>query len=173
MKNIFIYRHWFILSFCIFSMMHVAVGAQPLPKPKGPVIVTISGQISHQNAGDSVEFDAEMLDALPVTQFATTSPWHTAPATFEGPSLSHVLKAAGAKGKVLRLIAFDKYEIKVPFSDAAEFGPVLARRMDGQVLTIRQKGPLLMMYPFDQSPQLKNDTYYARSIWQLQKIVVE
>ena len=173
MKNIFIYRHWFILSFCTLSMMSVGLGAQALPKPKGPVILSLGGQISHRNAGDFAEFDAEMLDALPVTQFATTSPWHTAPTTFAGPSLSHVLKAVGAKGKVLRLIAIDKYEIKVPLSDAAEFGPVLARRMDGQLLTIRQKGPLLMMYPFDRIPQLKSDTYYARSIWQLQKIVVE
>lgn len=174
MENIFISRHCSIfLSLFPLCMMSVGAGAQALPLPKGPVILSIGGQISHRNVGDFAEFDADMLDALPVTQFVTTSPWHTAPATFAGPALSSVLQVVGAKGKVLRLIAIDKYQIKVPYSDATEFAPVLARRVDGQALTIRQKGPLLLMYPFDRHPQLKNDNYYARSIWQLHKIVVE
>lgn len=163
----------FFLSLFFISMLSAEVGAQTLPKPKGPVILTVGGQISQRNAGDNAEFDAEMLDALPLTQFATASPWHANPVTYAGPSLKSILNAVGAQGKVLRMIAMNKYETTVPFDDAAELGPVLARRADGKELTIRQKGPLLMIYPFDSKPKLKSDIYYSRSIWQLQKIVVE
>ena len=71
------------------------------------------------------------------------------------------------------MIAMNDYEVKVPVDDAARFGPVLARRADGQALTVRQKGPLFMIYPFDSKPILKSDIYYSRSIWQLKRIVVE
>lgn len=170
----------YLLVICRFSLplffagtLSAGLGAQTLPKPKGPVILTVAGQISQRNAGDNAEFDAEMLDALPVAQFSTTSPWHAIPVIYAGPSLKSVLNAVGAQGKVLRMIAMNKYETTVPFDDAAEFGPVLARRADGNELMVRSKGPLLMIYPFDSKPKLKSDIYYSRSIWQLQKIVVE
>jgi hypothetical protein len=71
------------------------------------------------------------------------------------------------------MIAMDKYEVSVPFDDAARFLPLLARRADETELKIRTQGPVFMIYPFDTQPLLKSDTYYGRSIWQLQRIVVE
>ena len=161
------------LSVVLLAALTGVAGAQSLAKPKGLVILSISGNISQHNAGDVAEFDAAMLDAMTVTQFSTTTPWHKNSVAFAGPSLQSVLTAVGAKGKVLRMQALNDYEIKVPFDDAAEFTPVLARMADGVALTIRTKGPLFMIYPFDSKPKLKNDTYYSRSIWQLRKIVVE
>ena len=163
----------FFLSLVFMGMLSTGSLAQTLPKPKGPVILTVGGHISQRNAGDYAEFDAVMLDSMEVTQLTTASPWHAQPVTFTGPSLSKILNAVGAQGKVLKMTAMNKYETSVPFDDAVDFGPVLARRANGNELTIRQKGPLFMIYPFDKMPQLKSDTYYTRSIWQLQKIVVE
>jgi hypothetical protein len=168
---------WMVYRFflCLFSMSVLTFGAQAqmLSKPTGPVVLTVGGNISQRNAGNFAEFDAEMLDNLPVTEFSTTSPWHNTSVIYSGPSLSAVLQAVGAQGKVLNLMALNKYEIQVPFNDAADFSPILARRANGKGLVIRTKGPLLMIYPFDSKPQLKNDVYYSRSIWQLQRIMVE
>lgn len=147
--------------------------AQTLAKPVGPVVLTVTGLITQRNAGDAAEFDAAMLDALPKSEFTTSSPWHKMPAKFSGPALKTVLDAVGAQGKTLKMVALDKYEITVPVEDAYTRQPVLTRRIDDQLLTVRTKGPLFMMYPFDSSPQLKNDTFYSRSIWQLRRIVVE
>ncbi len=166
-----VFRYFLLLVF--MGMLSMGSWAQTLPKPKGPVILTVGGQISQRNTGDYAEFDAEMLDAMAATQLTTASPWHAQAVTFTGPSLSKVLNAVGAQGTVLKMTAMNKYETSVPFGDAADFGPVLARRANGNELTVRQKGPLFMIYPFDKMPQLKSDTYYTRSIWQLQKIMVE
>ena len=144
-----------------------------LTKPKRPVVLTICGKISVRNAGECSEFDSASLGALPMSNILTASPWHKKPASFSGPALKTVLSAVGAHGSTLKMIALDKYEITVPVQDANQFLPVLAQRIDGKELTVRSKGPLLMIYPFDTEPKLRNDTYYTRSIWQLQRIVVE
>jgi hypothetical protein len=147
--------------------------AQALPKPKGPVLLTISGLISQHNAGDAAAFDAEMLRALPGALIVTKTPWHAAPARFAGPSLKTLLAAVGAKGKALRLAALDRYEVSIPMEDIDLYAPVLALRMDDQELKIRSRGPLLLMYPFDSYPAIDTDVYYERSVWQLLHIVVE
>ena len=161
-----------LLSIFIASLVHTAA-AQTLRKPSGPVLLTVSGLISQRNAGDSAQFDAAMLNALAPSQLVTKTPWHTAAARFSGPSLKTLLSAVGAKGKGLRLTAQDRYEVSVPLEDVESFGPVLALRMDGKELTIRSRGPVLLMYPFDSYPQIDTDVYYGRSVWQLLSIAVE
>jgi hypothetical protein len=75
-----------------FSSLMAAVQAQGLPKPTGPVLLTVTGRISQRNAGDAAEFDAAMLNALAASQIVTRTPWHNTPAQFSGPSLkTHLL----------------------------------------------------------------------------------
>jgi hypothetical protein len=57
--------------------------------------------------------------------------------------------------------------------DASKYGVILARQMDGKTMSIRDKGPLFVMYPFDQLPELKTSVYFSRCIWQLHAISVE
>jgi hypothetical protein len=102
-----------------------------------------------------------------VAQLTTSTPWNKKLVTFAGPTLKTVLAAVGAHGTVLRMTAMEKYEVSVPFDDAARFMPLLARRAGGQALKIRSQGPLFIVYPFDALPALKNDIYFSRSIWQL------
>ena len=156
-----------------FGSLVLSANAQTLSKPTGPVLVTVSGLISQRNAGDAAQFDAAMLNALPASQIVTKTPWHTAAARFAGPSLKALFNAVGAKGKSFRLTAQDRYEVSIPLEDVDSFGPVLALRMDAKELTIRSRGPVLLMYPFDSYAQIDTDVYYGRSVWQLISIVVE
>lgn len=159
-----------LLALLFFSL---PTPAQTLEQPKGPVLLTVSGRISQRNAADAAAFDAEMLQALPQAQIVTKTPWHSQAARFSGPLLKALLDRVGAKGRVLRLTALDRYEVSIPMEDLDLFAPVLALRMDDKVLKIRSKGPVLLMYPFDSYPAIDTDVYYGRSVWQLQHIVVE
>jgi hypothetical protein len=84
-----------------------------------------------------------------------------------------LLALVGAKGQRLRMAALDRYEVQIPAENADKFNPVLARKIDGVVLQVRDHGPLFMVYPFDDLPALKTDLYYRRSIWHLASRVVE
>lgn len=145
----------------------------PLPAPTQPVILKITGAIRVRNQGDGAAFDAAMIDALPAHSFRTSTPWFKKPATFSGPRLQDVLDAVGASGDTLHLVALNDYAVRIPLNDARRFGPLLARRIDGKVIGVRDKGPLFLIYPFDAEPATRTELYYARSIWQLARITVE
>ena len=62
--------------------------ADPLAKPEGKVILTISGLISNTNNGDKAEFDMPMIEALGTQSFTTKTPWYKDPVTFTGVPMS-------------------------------------------------------------------------------------
>ena len=39
-------------------------------------------------------------------------------------------------------------------------------------MSIRDKGPIFMIYPFDKNPELYNEKYFSRSVWQIKSIEV-
>ncbi len=40
-------------------------------------------------------------------------------------------------------------------------------------MSVREKGPLWIVYPYSSSPEFQNEVIYSRSIWQLNRITVE
>ncbi len=40
-------------------------------------------------------------------------------------------------------------------------------------MPVREKGPVWVIYPMDDNPELRNDLYNDRLVWQLKEISVE
>lgn len=147
-------------------------GAAALDVPAGPVVLTLTGRVRQPNAGATAQFDMAMLEKLPQTSFSTRTPWYAAPRRFTGPLLRDVLAMAGAQGTLLRVAALNDYKVDVPWADAQRHDLIIARLLDGQPMAVRDKGPLFMIYPFDDQPELRSAVYYSRSAWQLKAIEV-
>lgn len=146
--------------------------ALALDKPAGAVVLTVRGRLRSPNDGESAQFDMAMLEALPQRSFATRTPWYPQPRRFTGPLLRDVLAAAGAQGSTLRLVALNDYRVDMPFDDAQRYDVLLARLLDERPMAVRDKGPLFVIYPFDERAELRNSVYYSRSAWQLRTIDV-
>jgi hypothetical protein len=154
------------------ALILAATAAQALDRPKGRVVLTVSGRIGIRNADKVAEFDMDMLAALPQHTFSTKSPWYPEAHKFTGPLLRDVLAAVDAQGKNLRAVALNDYKVDLPVGDALKFNLVLARLMDDKPMSVREKGPLFIIYPFDADETLRNERYYSRSAWQLKAIDV-
>ncbi len=150
----------------------VAPAAQALDRPKGRVVLTVTGRIGIRNADKGAEFDMDMLAALPQQSFSTKTPWHAEARKFTGPLLRDVLAAVDAQGKNLRAIALNDYKVDLPVGDALRFNLVLARLMDDKPMPVRDRGPLFIVYPFDSDEVLRTERYYSRSAWQLKTLDV-
>ncbi|UDM17717.1 molybdopterin-dependent oxidoreductase [Vogesella sp. XCS3] len=150
-----------------------SANALALDKPAGRPILTVSGLIAEKNAGNDAQFDAAMLDKLPQQKMTVETPWYKTAQTFEGPLFRDVLKATGAKGKKLYVVALNDYAAEIPLADLEKHDVILARKINGKVLNIRDKGPLFIMYPFDKKPELRTKDIYSRCVWQVNRIRVE
>ncbi len=157
----------------VFSFFILAMPALALDAPAGRVIVALSGQITDKNVGETAVFDDKMLDALPVHELKTTSPWYQGQKTFRGPLFRDLLAKVGGKGNKLVITALNDYAATVPYEDVMKYDVVLARYVDGKKLSVRDKGPLFMIYPFDDKPEIKNDVFFSRAVWQIKAIRVE
>jgi hypothetical protein len=146
--------------------------AQALRSPSGAVVLSVGGRIQRANQGERAMLDMAMLEALAQQSFTTKTPWFRQPRKFTGPLLRDVLSLVGAQGTTLRIAALNDYRIDVPSDDTRRFDVLLARLIDDKPITVREKGPLFMIYPFDSDAALRNPLYYSRSVWQLNSIDV-
>lgn len=142
-------------------------------KPVGKTILVLTGKISHKNAGEGFAYDMAMLEKLPQHNIDTKTPWHLQTTRFTGPLLRDVLRSAGASGKMLNAAALNDYKTAIPFDDAEKFDMIIAHRMDGKPMPVRNKGPLFIIYPFDDKSELRSQQYYSRSAWQLKSIDIQ
>lgn len=163
-------RH-LLLGALLGAVSVAALPALALDVPKERPILTVSGKIGLKNAGDVARFDMKMLEALPQQTFTTHTPWFDKPIKFTGPLLSDVLAAVQASGSTVSAVAINDYKISIPFADT-KHKPIVARLLDDKPMPVREKGPLFVIYPFDSSAELRNSTYYERSIWQLKALDV-
>ncbi len=147
--------------------------ATVLVMPAGKKILTITGKITNTNDGDAAVFDRPMLEALGLDQFETTTPWYNGPVRFEGVRMQRLMQAVGASGESVTAVALNDYTTELPIADFERYGVLLAMKRDGNDMSVRDKGPLFIVYPYDSKPELKAQQFYARSAWQVAKLVVK
>jgi hypothetical protein len=152
------------------SLLAMTRPASALDAPTGNVILTLSGTLKSGNRNGRADFDLAMLQRLPQRSIATETPWYSGSHNFSGPLLRDVLAAAGAQGSQARLVALNDFRVDMPLDDVQRYDVVLAHLLDGKPMSVREKGPLFVMYPFDSQPQLRNAVYFSRCAWQLRSI---
>jgi hypothetical protein len=154
------------LAGCALAVLVTAAPAQdatstraaprPLPAATGVVILEVRGAIGRTNGPGTARLDLAALQALPQQQITTRMPWYDSVQNFQE----------------VQMTALNDYTVTIPWSDISRYQPLLAHQINGKPLSVREKGPLFLVYPFDRHPEIKNDIYYGRSIWQIATLTV-
>ena len=151
----------------------LAAGALAVSAAAAPAFAEASLTISiADRPGAEVTLDETALLALPQVSFVTTTIWTDGQSEFSGPSLASVLQAAGAPDGALRLVAANDYSIEMPARLVGAEAPIVALRIDGAPFSVRDKGPLWLVFPYDSDDSYRTETVYAYSVWQLTGVVV-
>ncbi|MBR2655613.1 MAG: oxidoreductase [Loktanella sp.] len=122
--------------------------------------------------GRSVSFTYEELLALPQTEFRTGTIWTSDVDSYAGPTLAAVLDAAEVSHGDLRIYAINDYNVEFPADKISTDAPVLAVQVNGKPFSIREKGPIWLLFPFDDDDSYRTEDHFALSVWQLQQIDV-
>ncbi|HVM83861.1 MAG TPA: molybdopterin-dependent oxidoreductase [Candidatus Binatia bacterium] len=150
----------------------VAFAAESLPQPATPPILVVDGNIAATNRGKTAAFDLALLKTLPQTTLKTMTAWTEGESSFTGVRLRDLLDRLGAQGSTLTAAAIDDYRTDIPMADVRDYDVMVVYAMDGKPLPPDNKGPLWILYPFSQNPTLQRDIYFARCVWQLNRLTV-
>ena len=141
-----------------------------LPAPLNRVVLEVLGEIATTNVDGAAHFDMDMLKALPSVRLETTTAVTDGVRRFEGFLMRTLLDVVGATGSTVTATALNGYVIEFDVDEFDRFGVVVAYEMDGQPLLRSDKGPLWIVYPRDQHPELQDIRYDYRWVWQLMRL---
>jgi hypothetical protein len=145
----------------------------PLPPPEGEVLLTVTGAISVTNVDGAAAFDRAALGRLRAAEVVTGTVWTDGISRFVGVPLQAVLDRVGApRDGRLRLVALNDYSVAIPAQDLSATVPMLALERDGAPMSVRDKGPIWVIYPYDSGSEWRSEQVFSRSIWQLNRIEV-
>ncbi|GGN21873.1 MULTISPECIES: hypothetical protein [Marinomonas] len=158
----------------LMALASIDLYAHTLTKPTGPVILTVTGNINITNTErKTAEFDREMLMNLGVVEQKTMTPWSEGVDSYKGPLLRSLMAAVGVDSGTLAVTALNDFSALVPVQDGKNYNVMLAMDINGKPMSVRDKGPIFLLYPFSDVPSLNNEVIYNRSVWQIKLINVE
>lgn len=175
-------RRTALLFLLLSALLAQICQAQAIDAPSGKVILTITGAIDVDNSENNApensdepktaKFDLTMLEEIGLTKITTETPWTKGLIAFEGVLVRDLLSFVKAEGTSVRASALDNYSVDIPIKDFQSHDVILATRINGKVLRVRDNGPVWVIYPWTDNSILKRPHYFARSIWQLHSFTV-
>jgi hypothetical protein len=165
-------RRRFLLQLTAAALAAFAGPAAALPPASGEPLLYVTGAIANPNDRERALFDQAMLEALGATVVRTSTPWTDGVVEFKGPTLASVLDAVGSTGKTLHAVAVNDYAVDLDAGELRHYGAILAMTQDGRPLSLRDRGPLWLVLPRDQHPELMDEAHNAKWIWQLRTIEI-
>lgn len=111
------------------------------------------------------------LENLPPTEYAVLDPYLKKRVVYRGVLLKNlVAKYARPGTKRIRLRAIDEYKAEFIKEEWVRFDIMLATRMNGNRMGIRENGPARIVLPYDTAKGINKTLYKPRWIWQVNRI---
>jgi len=153
------------LAVIVFAAWAAAVSAGD----EAPVLLSV--RLAEDDA-PAAHYTIEDLRSLAPVTIETETIWTSGPQQFTGVPLAVLMERMGVSSGHLVAHAANDYSVEIPVSDAVEGGPIVAFERNGAEMSLRNKGPLWVVYPYDSNPAYRTEEVYSRSIWQLDRIVI-
>lgn len=146
--------------------------ADGLAPPRGEIVLTVTGVIGKTTTPGRAEFDLEALERLGLGKLCTWTPWTDGEIAFEGVLARRLMEAVEARGTEVHAVALNHYEFTIPLEDFEKYDVMLATRSNGRPMQVRDKGPVWIVYPWSDHPELDDFATREKSVWQLSTLHV-
>lgn len=166
---------WFYMIFLSFVFLQAPDSsvADTLGTPTGPVVLRVDGNVTTANVETATVFDLKMLKSLGNEEFSSKTEWTEGTPTFTGVPLKALIEKVGASGTEILAMAADGYAISIPMTDMDRYSILLVYAIDGKELDVADKGPLWVMYRWDQMSPQEIEDKSPNAVWQLQQLTFE
>lgn len=146
-----------------------------IPAPNGEVILTVTGNISTYNNGDTLDLDMATLEKFGVVKYDIDDPWTKTTVNYSGVLLSDFLKIIGASSSAenIRITALDDYAVDITITEAQKWPVLIATQSNGEYMTVAENGPTRIIFPFGRYSDVDVVLYQDLSIWSIKSIEVK
>ncbi|EAR07971.1 hypothetical protein MED297_04954 [Reinekea sp. MED297] len=131
------------------------------------IVLTIKGnnQVTELTMNDLLQTSQESI--------TTATPFFEGEMTFQGPALKTLLNQYGYDYAQITLTALNDYSVTTDKGELTNLDPILAIRQNAQPMSVRDKGPIWVMLPLTEQPELNTPQYHRLMVWQLNRITLE
>ena len=145
----------------------------PIPAPAGEVVLTLSGDISVTNSGESLVMDMETIEKLGLVEYTVDDPWAETKVTYTGVLLSDLKKYSGMSNAAtsIAMTALDDFTVDISVADIDRWPIMLATRTNGEYMDIENAGPTRIIFPYH-TGTFDLETYNKFWIWNLKSMDV-
>lgn len=149
----------------------LAVSLVPVGAGAESTLLTIVNPSISGSSGEAALTRAD-LEALEWRTIRTETEFTDGVKEFSGPRIAVLLDLVGRAGATkVQMVAANDYAVEIDIDELIEYDAIAAMLMDGERLSIRDKGPIWVMYPIDDFTELQDPAYNSRLIWQLTRMV--
>jgi hypothetical protein len=159
------------LAVCALGVPTTSLGAEA-SVARERVILTVTGAIAKADVAGRVDFDVSEFEHLGLSRLKTWTPWTDGEIEFEGVWARRLMEAVGARGSEVEARALNDYKEVIPIEDFHSYDVLLALRMNGRLMRARDKGPIWIVYPWSDHPELDDFATREKSVWQLSALHV-
>ncbi|WP_253913391.1 molybdopterin-dependent oxidoreductase [Pseudoruegeria sp. HB172150] len=118
-----------------------------------------------------LEFSSEDLLSMQPIEVQTDNDFVEGETVFTGPLLRDLFGEISLEpDDEIVVTALNDYSTVIPASEALEYDVIVAVLMDGEEMSVRDKGPFWVIYPMSDHPELQDPGYNDRLIWQLSDV---
>lgn len=157
----------FFMLFCGISMQISAASAHPEEATVATRLTVMTSQ------GEQVISRAELV-RMPQHELVTQTPWTTEKHRYRGVLMSDLLKTYHlAQYATLNAGALNNYQTELTVDYLLRYPVLLAMQDNGVDLTPRNKGPLWIVFPLSDYPELDVPNIHRMMVWQLSSLSVQ
>lgn len=125
--------------------------------------------VYNQTTGKVFTFTDAELAAMPQSTIKTETIWTEGQQKFSGPSLNVVLDVTDWNGGDLKITALNDYSVNYSANLVEAEVPILAIRQNNKTISVREKGPIWLMFPFGEA-EYRREELFALSVWQINRL---
>lgn len=132
--------------------------------------------IRPESLGGAVEklVTLEELRALPQVTLRTANEFADGLNDYTGPLARDVIQLIGTgTGTRVKLTAANDYAVVIDLQEFEDYDVIFALGANGEVFSVRDKGPIWVMYPISEHVELQDPVFNNRLIWQLVRLEIE
>ena len=149
-------------------------GGDPIPPPRGEIILTVDGAIGAANDGNKIVMDVATLEAAGLVEYTVRDPFERRNRLFRGVLMRDLLNLwkVNPDASTLLMVALNDYRIEVPIDMLRQFPVLFALQADGAYMKIEYRGPAMLVFPYGYY-KFKRPLSDAYWIWQIKSITVK